>query len=492
MEGTEMAKLIIVEDDQGLREQMKWALGEEFQVLEADTLESTLTNLQAENPPLVCLDLGLEGRSDRGLEVIDAVLTADRGCKIVVVTGNGDGSLGKEAIRRGAFDFLPKPLDIEGLRGVLERALRIHELEDEVEESEPWSPSRSPALANETSATPGQDSRTPGHASWTPGNASWTPGSPIDSETPMLGESEPMRAIFSILRRLASTDVSVLITGESGTGKELCARAIHNQSRRSNAPFVPINCGAIPENLLESELFGYVRGAFSGADADKPGLIEAAHRGTLFLDEIGDMPQPLQVKLLRFLQDQRLQRLGETRGRALDVRIIAATNKSNISGSDGSALRSDLYYRLSEFEVALPPLRDRGRDVILLSHAILERNRQRFGQPRLRLSSRAEKAILAYGWPGNVRELENRLNRASITCRGQVIEDEDLQLHEGVDGNLSYREARKMFEKNLLQNALRRSGGNVSLAARTVGVTRPTFYDMMKKTGIFVRQEVKT
>ncbi|MDB5106645.1 MAG: Fis family transcriptional regulator [Fibrobacteres bacterium] len=449
-----MTKLILVEDDAGLREQMKWALGEDFQVLEADSLDSTLACLDSDRSPLICLDMGLEGRSDRGLDIIDAVLAADRTAKIIAVTANRDGAVAKEAIRRGAFDYLSKPLDMDSLKSVLERAKRLRALESEDDDAPSWIP--------------------------------------VDPDWPMIGESEAMKSIFSVLRRLSDTDVSVLITGESGTGKELCARAIHKHSRRRNAAFVPINCGAIPENLLESELFGYVKGAFTGADADKMGLIESAHKGTLFLDEIGDMPHTLQVKLLRFLQDQRLQRVGDTRARALDVRIIAATNKSTLSGSgEDAAMRTDLYYRLSEFEIKLPPLRERGRDALVLAAGILDRNRQRFGQPRLRMSSRAEKAVLSYGWPGNVRELENRLNRASITCKGQIIEEEDLQLGDSIGGNMSYREARKAFEKNLLLNALHRSNGNVSLAARTVGVTRPTFYDMMRKTGIYIRTEAK-
>jgi two-component system, NtrC family, response regulator len=289
-----MTKLIIVEDDSGLREQMKWALGDDFQVMEADSLDSTMACLDHEGSPLICLDMGLEGRSDRGLDVIDAILAVDRSAKIIAVTANADGHLAKEAIRRGAFDYLTKPLDLDGLKNVLEHAKRLHDLESEEEEAPSWVP--------------------------------------VDPDWPMIGESDAMKAIFSVLRRLSDTDVSVLITGESGTGKELCARAIHKHSRRRNSAFVPINCGAIPENLLESELFGYVKGAFTGADADKVGLIESAHKGTLFLDEIGDMPLTLQVKLLRFLQDQRLQRVGDTRGRTLDVRIIAATNKANVSG----------------------------------------------------------------------------------------------------------------------------------------------------------------
>jgi two-component system NtrC family response regulator len=450
-----MTRLILVEDDESLRDQLKWALDEEYQVLEADSLASALTHAGDGGAPIVCLDMGLEGRADRGLEVIDAILAADRNARIIVITANPEGAVAREAIRRGAFDYLAKPLDLEALEAVLARANRLRSLE----------------------SGPG-----------TVEAPSWTP---VAAERPMIGESENMRALFETIRRLAETDVSVLITGETGTGKELCARAIHEGSRRSRNAFVPINCGAIPENLLESELFGYVKGAFSGADEDKTGLIESAHKGTLFLDEIGDMPPALQVKLLRFLQDQRLQRLGETRGRTLDVRILAATHRPTLAGVEGSTLRTDLYYRLSEFEIRVPALRERGRDALLLAEAILERNRVRFGRPRLRLSSRAEKAILAYGWPGNVRELENRLNRAAIVCAGHVIEDGDLELDGSGDATQSYREARKAFEKNLLLNALRRANGNVSLAARTVGVTRPTFYDMMRKTGIWIRVEAK-
>jgi two-component system NtrC family response regulator len=447
-----MTRLILVEDDAGLRDQLKWALREHFEILEADSLASAKELAAEGGAPIVCLDLGLEGRDDRGLEVIDAILSADRAAKVIVIAGEEDGALAREAIRRGAFDFLAKPVDIGKLEAALDRAIRLRSLESAPDEQPSWTP--------------------------------------VAADQPMLGESEPMRNLFATLHRLAQTDVNVLLTGESGTGKELCARAIHEGGQRARHPFVPIQCGAIPETLLESELFGYVKGAFSGADEDKAGLIETAHRGTLFFDEIGDMPPSLQVKLLRFLQDKRLQRIGEGKSRVLDVRVIAATNRPILTGSDG-ALRSDLYYRLSEFEVRVPPLRERGRDVLILAEAILAKNRTRFGRPRLRLSSRAEKALLAHGWPGNVRELANRLNRASIVAEGNVIEDADLELDGSGDATQSYREARKQFEKNLLLGALRRANGNVSLAARTVGVTRPTFYDMMRKTGIWVRTEAK-
>jgi two-component system NtrC family response regulator len=443
-------KLLLVEDDAGLREQMRWALKDEFALLEAATSAEALAAVEAERPPLICLDMGLDGSADKGLEIIDAVLAAEGTCKIIAVTGSHDETMGREAIRRGAFDYLGKPLDIADLTAVLRRALRLRGLE-----AEAWG-------AKET-------------------------------ETPvplMMGESETMERIFGVVRRLAATDVSVLITGESGTGKELCARALHLLGKRRNQPFVPINCGAIPEGLLESELFGYSKGAFTGAAADKAGLIESAHKGTLFLDEIGDMAPGLQVKLLRFLQDQRVQRVGDTRAHPVDVRIVAATNKNGPATGDPS-MRTDLYYRLSQCEIHLPPLRERGRDALILAHAIVDGNRGRFSQPRLRLSSRAEKAILSYGWPGNVRELENRLNRASINCKGQVIEETDLELGASLSGGLSYREARRRFERNFILDALRRTKGNISLAARTLGVTRPTFYDLMRKNGVEVRMEPK-
>jgi two-component system NtrC family response regulator len=443
-----LEKLLIVEDDAGLREQLRWALKDEFAVLEADSAAAAHSCAETEKPALVCLDMGLDGRSDAGLDIIDALIAGDRACKIVAITGSRDEGMGREAIRRGAFDYLGKPLEIGDLTAALRRALRLRSLE-----SEAWG------------------------------------GAPAEAPVPlMIGESEAMTKIFEALRRLAATDVSVLITGESGTGKELCARALHLMGRRRNQPFVPINCGAIPDGLLESELFGYSKGAFTGAAADKPGLIESAHRGTLFLDEIGDMAPGLQVKLLRFLQDQRVQRVGDTRAHPVDVRIIAATNKNSHNGSEPS-LRTDLYYRLSQCEVDLPPLRERGRDALVIAHGVVDSNRARFHQPRLRLSSRAEKAILAYGWPGNVRELENRLNRAAINCKGQVIEDVDLELGESLSGGLSYREARRRFERNFILDALRRTKGNISLAARTLGVTRPTFYDLMKKNGIEIRME---
>ena len=449
-----MIKLLLVEDNAGLREQMKWALNSEYEVLEAETLEGCLESLRKQRPAVICLDMGLENKPERGLDIIDAVLGEERLAKIIVITSNMSPDLGRRAVERGAFDFLQKPVDIDLLKVILERAVRMMSFEKPPVEKA-------------------------------------TVGLPSEADNLMIGQSDAMRKIFEHIRKLAKTDVNVLLTGESGTGKELCARAIHYHSMRRNEIFVPINCGSIPASLMESELFGYVKGAFTGANTDKMGLIESAHKGTLFLDEIGDMPMALQVKLLRFLQDQKLQRVGETTFRSLNVRIIAATNKTNLSEKDNTAMRTDLYYRLSEFEINLPPLRDRKDDIPLIAAAIIEANRAKFSQPRLKLSKRAEQMLQNYSWPGNVRELENKLNRASITCTGQIIEVEDLQLSETSFTVLSYREARQMFDRNFILNALKQAKGNISLAAKVTGLTRPTLYDMMKKNGITVQMEAK-
>jgi two-component system NtrC family response regulator len=306
----------------------------------------------------------------------------------------------------------------------------------------------------------------------------------------MIGTSQPMARIFGLIPKIAETDVNVLITGESGTGKELCARAIHYHSKRRNGQFVPINCGAIPENLIESELFGYVKGAFTGANTDKIGLIEIANGGTLLLDEIGEMPKNLQVRLLRFLEDQKVQRLGDTEFKKVDVRIVAATNNKEINDNGSQrGLRSDLFYRLSEFQIELPPLRDRGNDVLEIAHSIIERNRTKFGLQKLSLSLRAEQALLHYTWPGNVRELENKLSRAAITCVNQIIEPEDLSLSASSAIGLSLKDARDMFEREFIINVLRQAQFNISEAAKIAGISRPTLYDLLKKHSIKLEKE---
>jgi two-component system NtrC family response regulator len=450
-----MHQLLIVEDNASLRENMKWALMGQYSILEADSTAACIEVFEKHQPEIVCLDMGLDNDPVRGLAIIDELLGRNRNVKIIVITANTLHNLGPESVRKGAFDFFSKPVDIDQLKIVIERAAQRRDFEKRADAEQ----------------------------------AKLTPES--DVELGMVGDSPAMREVFGMIKKLSNTSVTVLITGESGTGKEVCARAIHYLSPRRTKSFVPINCGAIPENLIESELFGYVKGAFTGATSNKEGLIASADGGTVLLDEIGEMPAALQVKLLRFLEDQNIQRIGDTTLRKVDVRIIAATNRKNLD-KEGSSLRSDLFYRLSEFCIDLPPLRKRGDDILLIAKSLLEKNRIKFNAHLLRLSSRAEGALLNYTWPGNVRELENKLSRASIICSNQTIEPEDLQLSVSDSfGNLSLKDARRAFEREYLMNLLQRVDFNISEAANQAGITRPTIYDLMKKLDIKLQTETK-
>ncbi len=450
-----MNSILIVDDNTGLREQMKWAFCNDYTVFEAGNANECLSCFEQYHPGVVLLDMGLDNIPDKGLELIDALLGKERRTKILVITANTSNTLGPESVRRGAFDFLNKPVDIDQLQLLVQRAQRMLSLE----------------MAGDG------DSKKSGKLQ-------------IENNYFMIGTSQPMARIFGLIPKIAETDVNVLITGESGTGKELCARAIHYHSKRRNGQFVPINCGAIPENLIESELFGYVKGAFTGANTDKIGLIEIANRGTLLLDEIGEMPKNLQVRLLRFLEDQKVQRLGDTEFKKVDVRIVAATNNKEINDNGAQrGLRSDLFYRLSEFQIELPPLRERGNDVLEIAHSIIERNRTKFGLQKLSLSLRAEQALLHYTWPGNVRELENKLSRAAITCVNQVIEPEDLSLSASSAVGLSLKDARDLFEREFIINVLRQAQFNISEAAKIAGISRPTLYDLLKKHSIKLEKE---
>ncbi len=450
-----MKSILIVDDNVGLREQMKWALCSEYTVIEAGSSSECIDKFTQHRPSVVLLDMGLDNIPEKGLELLDLLLSMERTTKIIVITANTNDKLGPESVKKGAFDYFVKPADIERLSVIIERAFRLLSLESEVTNS-----------------------------------SSEAQSLPINPEIAMIGTCGSMQKIFELIRRLSQTDVSVLIGGESGTGKELCARAIHYHSPRRNDPFVPINCGAIPESLIESELFGYVKGAFTGAASDKAGLFELADGGTLLLDEIGEMPKNLQVKLLRFLEDQKVQRLGDTQLRSVDVRIIAATNHKEINDSSSQrGLRSDLYYRLSEFQIDLPPLRERGQDILLISQNIIQKLRTKFNLQKLALSTRAEQSLLHYSWPGNVRELENKLSRAAITCTAQTIEPEDLSLSAASATNTSFKQARNMFEREYIINVLRQTSFNMSESARIAGISRPTLYDMIKKHAIELQKE---
>jgi two-component system NtrC family response regulator len=450
-----MRSLLIVEDDAGLREQMEWAFKEAFDVRGAESLQGALAAFPGSGPDLACVDLGLEGRPDRGLDVLDALLSADASRKVVAITASDDGALGREAIRRGAFDFLRKPVDAEALRLCFDRALRIRDLEEE----------------------PGSE-----------GQPSWTPVKE-EEDFALLGESEALRKVFAALRRLAPLGVDVLFSGEPGSGREAAARALHDLGPRKDGPFIAVRCAGLPEEILESTLFGRPGGGpddqFREDDPGIVGAVESARDGSLFLEGVEEMPPSLQGRLLRWMRD------GSIPGRAPATsagrpRLLASCARE----AGVSPPRSDLQRVLGGFEVVLPPLRDRGRDILVLARTLVERSRVRLASPRLRLSVRAEKRLLSHAWPGNIRELEDRLARAALICRGAVIEDADLGLEAEPDLGLDYRAQKRAFERAVLLSALKRANGNVSLAARTLGVTRPTFYDMMRKAGVRVEAKI--
>jgi two-component system, NtrC family, response regulator len=447
---TAKATLLIVDDDEAIRTQLKYALRDEYTLLFAEDRAQTLAAIHDHRPALVSLDLGLppaaEGATE-GLKALDEILRAAPTTKVVVVTGNSDRENAVKAVSLGAFDYQLKPIDLEEFRVVLRRAAYLQGLADE-----------------EVAAAQAEEA-----------------GVRFEE---LLGNTPAIRHIFAVIQRVAKSDATVLIEGESGTGKELIARAIHAKGARRDGPFVPINCGAIPETLLESELFGHERGAFTGAHVQRKGKFEMADGGTLFLDEIGELPLLLQVKILRFLQDRTVERIGGRQPIAVDAQVIAATNRDLQAQLERGQFREDLYYRISVVRVQVPPLRERGEDVVLLANTFLERA-ARAHRRRLRFSPDALQALMAYGWPGNVRELENKVSRAVIMARGRVIEPEDLDLTStGPARPASLREARDQVERQTLVEVLTKHRGNVSRAARELKVSRPTLHGLLDKHGL--------
>ena len=349
------------------------------------------------------------------------------------------------AVEKGAYDFFYKPIEIDELKVVLRRAYHVSQLEQEQREIQ---------------------SRVT-----------------VDTFEDMLGSSPKMQEVFAMIRKVATTDAPILIFGESGTGKELVAQAVHRQSRRKTNPFVVINCGAIPENLLESELFGHEKGAFTGAHVQRKGRIEMAEGGTLFLDEIGQLPLSLQVKILRFLQEKVIERVGGREQIEVDARVIAATNRDLKEAMKDGSFREDLYFRLGVITISLPPLRDRKGDVILLAKAFLESFTEENRKKLKGFTNQAIDAIEQYPWPGNVRELENRIKRAAIMAEGRKITPADLEMAvpQSKYENMGLKEARDMLEKEMLIRALSRNKNNLSKAALELGVSRPTLYDLLEK-----------
>jgi two-component system, NtrC family, response regulator len=384
-------RLLVVDDDEAIRTQLKYALRDDFTLSLAEDRRAALAALETERPQLVSLDLGLPPAADsaeEGLRTLEEILAKAPATKVVVLTGNGDRANAIRAIQLGAFDYQLKPIDTTSLKVVLQRAAYLQSLEADAEKD---------AQAQETA---------------------------VRFEE-ILGTTPAMREIFGVIKRVSKTDATVLIQGESGTGKELLARAVHSNSRRKSRPFVAINCGAIPETLLESELFGHEKGAYTGAHVQRKGKLELANGGTLFLDEIGEMSVPLQVKLLRFLQERQLERVGGRETIGVDARVIAATNKDLRAELQASRFREDLYYRLSVVNINVPPLRDRGEDVVLLANAFLRKQAQE-QRRKVRFSRDAVEALARYQWPGNVRELENVIERLLVVSRYGVIDVKHL------------------------------------------------------------------
>jgi two-component system NtrC family response regulator len=441
-------KVLIVDDEESIRGQLNWGLKDEFDVLTASTPDEARRLLREERPSVVTLDLTLtpEGGPQDGLKLLDEIVDQYPLTKVVMVTGNDDPQNALVAIHRGAVDWYAKPIDVEELRGILRRAFHVRAIEQ--------------SRGGATLTGPKRYHR-------------------------LVGESEAIRKVFSLVQRVSATDATVLITGENGSGKELVAHAIHSAGARRTGPFVPINCGAIPEQLLESELFGHERGAFTDAHRMREGKLELAEGGTIFLDEIAELPTQLQVKLLRFLQDKVVERVGGRESRKVDARVVAATNQDLKAAIAAGRFREDLYYRLSVVNILVPPLRERGDDLRLLAEFFLEYYAKHHKRRIRGFTQAALRALQAHPWPGNVRELENRVQRAVILALDPYVRPTDLELEgEAEDGPQSLQAARDGAEQRLLVEALTRNAGNITRAARDIKVSRPTFHDLLRKHAI--------
>ncbi len=451
MSEPKLPKLLIVDDDEDLRTQMKWALAQDYEVFLAEDRQSTMRVINKEQPAVVTLDLGLPpfpAGVEEGFETLSNILTNNSRTKIIIITGRNEKEHALRAIGIGAYDLFYKPVQIDELKVVLHRAFYLSQLEHE---------------QNQLQKLLGDG-----------------------SFEGILGTSKQMQEIFTTVRKVATTNASVLIVGESGTGKELVANAIHKRSPRKDGPFVVINCSAIPETLLESELFGHEKGAFTSAHIQRKGRFEAAQGGTLFLDEIGELPSLLQVKLLRFLQEQQIERVGGREQIYIDARVLAATNKDLKEAMKEGQFREDLYYRLGVVTISLPPLQERKEDIPLLANVFLKRYTSENKKRVKGFTHQAMSALVSHTWPGNVRELENRVKRAVIMAEGAKITPEDLEIgtpYEKYEG-FNLKEARESLERGLVLQALSTTNSNITKAAENLGISRPTLYELMEKLGI--------
>jgi two-component system NtrC family response regulator len=439
--------LLVVEDDEGLQRQLKWAY-DGYEVVSAGDRSSAIEALRAHEPSVVTLDLGLPpdpDGTDEGFATLAEILRLKPDTKVIVATGHGARESAIKAVAMGAYDFYKKPVDIDELGFIVARAFHLHEIEDENRRLET-------------------------------GAGATVLGSIITA-------APEMQKVGKTIERVASADVSVMLLGASGTGKELLARAVHEKSSRKGE-FIAINCAAIPENLLEAELFGYERGAFTGAVKSNVGKIELAQGGTLFLDEVGDIPLPLQVKLLRFLQERVIERIGGRRPIAVDTRIICATHQDLDAMIANGRFREDLYYRLAEIVVKIPTLAERSGDAVLLARHFVNCFGRELNPSVQSLSSDAIDAIDSYGWPGNVRELENRIKRAVIMAEGKSVTAADLDLsHKAAEEPtaINLRAVREVADRKAIRQAMSRTDNNISSAAKLLGISRPTLYDLLKQ-----------
>ncbi|MBV7299800.1 PEP-CTERM-box response regulator transcription factor [Enterovibrio paralichthyis] len=442
-----MNKLLVIEDDVGIQKQLKWALSD-FDVIFAKDRDTAISQLRRHSPCVVTLDLGLPPDAENaseGLAALEQMLALDPGCKVIVITGNEDKQNALKAIKLGAHDFYQKPINDEELTVIINRAFFVASIEEENAKQE--------IIDQEDSA--------------------------------IIGNSPEVMKVKSMINKVAPTELTTLLLGESGTGKDLVAREIHKRSKRHNKPFVAINCASIPENLLESELFGYEKGAFTGAHKTTPGKIECADGGTLFLDEIGDMSYPLQAKILRFLQDKVIERVGGRSSISVDIKIVCATNKNLREMVLDKTFREDLFYRISEIVIDIPPLRERGDDVIALSRVFLNEYSQQLSKKVSGYSDDAINALMAHDWPGNIRELQNKVKSAALMCEGKVINADDLMLavsdEDDAQFELNLKTTREKAERAAIVKALSFCDGNLTSAAKHLGITRPTLYYLLDK-----------
>jgi two-component system, NtrC family, response regulator len=456
MSQTAKPKLLIVEDDEGLQRQLRWAY-EDYEVIAATDRTQAIELLRLHEPAVVTLDLGLPPDPDgvtEGFATLDAITALKPDTKVIVASGHGARESAMRAIAAGAFDFYHKPVDIDELGLIVRRAFHVQALEAE-----------NARLA----ALPAGEARSLGG---------------------LITAAPEMMKVTRTVERVANADVSVMLLGASGTGKELLARAVHDGSRRAKSAFIAINCAAIPENLLESELFGHEKGAFTGAIKTTPGKIEMAEGGTLFLDEVGDIPLPLQVKLLRFLQERVIERIGGRSSIAVDTRVVCATHQHLETMISDGRFREDLYYRLAEIVVHIPSLAERPGDAALLAKHFIARFAPTMNPAIKGLSPDALSAIDRWSWPGNVRELENRVKRAVIMSEGKLVTAADLDLPGGTQANddepdmINLKAVREQADRVAIRRAIARTEGNISNAAKLLGISRPTLYDLLKQHGM--------